>query len=485
MKKFPFLFSLGFLFVSMLLCPRGLPPSSQRIATATSVQPSPTLPGIALERLQGLFRLGWPYSSEEVEGLVGLPRGDVVLSGSTDVMHEEGEAWVVRLGPKGEVRWSWLFGGKGDETLVDLVHLSNGDLLAVGWTDSWGQGKDDGWIVRLSPEGHPRWHRVYGGSQSDQFWGVLELPGGDLLVVGGTSSFGAGGADVWVLRLDEKGFPRWAFAYGGPDDEAGASSYGELTARAAHLPNGTIVVATTTRSYGAGETDLWLLFLDEQGQVLGAYTYGGVDEENLWTVVATASGDVFVPGVSSSFSLQGEGHIWALKITASGQVLWQRQYLLGSGLWSEALSAVEDASGRLWVGGYQEEREDWDLLLMELNSSGILQATYRMELSWDWPNQFTTIPSEGETAMAGILWPADAEQGEDVFLARWSGGIVRWSQCSPPFERMTEVEMRNTEVAPQAAPPQVTSLVLEDHGGPLRVSAPPPLPITAVCTLTP
>ena len=51
----------------------------------------------------------------------------------------------------------------------------------------------------------PWWVKTYGGSDYDEARAVAIAENGDVIVAGYTRSFGAGGDDFWVLRLDANG----------------------------------------------------------------------------------------------------------------------------------------------------------------------------------------------------------------------------------------------------------------------------------------
>jgi len=69
-------------------------------------------------------------------------------------------------------------------------------------------------LVRAESPG-PWWVKTYGGSYNDLARAVAIAPNEDIIVTGKTASFGAGGWDVWVLRLDENGNVKWQKTYGG------------------------------------------------------------------------------------------------------------------------------------------------------------------------------------------------------------------------------------------------------------------------------
>ncbi|MDK2983873.1 MAG: hypothetical protein PWP19_1351 [Thermococcaceae archaeon] len=61
------------------------------------------------------------------------------------------------------------------------------------------------WVLRLDADGNVKWQKTYGGRDGEGAHAIAIADNGDIIVAGYTSSFGAGLADVWVLRLDENG----------------------------------------------------------------------------------------------------------------------------------------------------------------------------------------------------------------------------------------------------------------------------------------
>ena len=78
------------------------------------------------------------------------------------------------------------------------------------------------------------WAKTYSGSDYNEAEAVAIAPNGDIIVAGRTESFGAGKDDFWVLRLDENGNVKWQKTYGG--------SYDDRAFAVAIAPNGDIIV---------------------------------------------------------------------------------------------------------------------------------------------------------------------------------------------------------------------------------------------------
>ena len=97
------------------------------------------------------------------------------------------------------------------------------------------------------------WDHTYGGAERDGAFSIVALADGGLAVAGLTESKGAGDADMWVLRLDEAGNVLWDHTYGGAVWDQAYSIVA--------LADGGFAVAGYTGSKGAGEYDMWVLRL--------------------------------------------------------------------------------------------------------------------------------------------------------------------------------------------------------------------------------
>jgi hypothetical protein len=67
------------------------------------------------------------------------------------------------------------------------------------------------------------WDRTYGGAGDDAADSIVALADGGLVVAGETRSKGVGGHDMWMLRLDEAGNVVWDQTYGGAKHDSASS----------------------------------------------------------------------------------------------------------------------------------------------------------------------------------------------------------------------------------------------------------------------
>ncbi|MCH8838532.1 MAG: hypothetical protein IIA60_12170 [Candidatus Marinimicrobia bacterium] len=110
----------------------------------------------------------------------------------------------------------------------------------------------------IHAQGATLWTRTYGGSGSDYGYSVQQTVGGGFVVAGYTDSFGAGGRDVYLIRTDEAGDTLWTRTYGGSGSYDGGLSIQQTS------DGGYVVIGRTSLS-GTGNSDIWLLRLGTDG----------------------------------------------------------------------------------------------------------------------------------------------------------------------------------------------------------------------------
>lgn len=153
----------------------------------------------------------------ELNALAVLPEGGLVATGQRSLPSApDGTLWVVRMAPRGELLWEYIAEGPEVEAGLALTVLPGGDIAVAGY--SWRELLVDreARIWRLSAEGHLRWQRTHGGRGDDQGNGIARLADGSLVVVGVTTSKGAGKTDLWTFGVSDQGEPLWEETFGAP-----------------------------------------------------------------------------------------------------------------------------------------------------------------------------------------------------------------------------------------------------------------------------
>ena len=166
-----------------------------------------------------------PGGSEEMEVVLPTVDGGLLYAGMSDGFSTgDGDGLAVLTDDSGGIRWARTYGDSADNMFIDAVEIPGQGFLLGGWTLTG--GNYDFWLVRVDTLGNVLWEWRFGGAGDDQVWSV-DRDGSDFLVAGGTTSFGAGASDVWVMRLDSAGSIVWQHTYGTPGEDAPPGAFSE------------------------------------------------------------------------------------------------------------------------------------------------------------------------------------------------------------------------------------------------------------------
>jgi uncharacterized delta-60 repeat protein len=214
------------------------------------------------------------------------------------------DAWVLKLKPDGTVDWQKTYGGTNYDSAYSIQQTSDGGYIVAGYTESFGAGNVDAWVLKLKPDGTVDWQKTYGGADDDSANSIQQTSDGGYIVAGETS-FGAGYGDAWVLKLKPDGTVDWQKTYGGAADDY-ANSIQQTS-------DGGYIVAGATISFGAGNDDAWVLKLKPDGTVDWQKTYGGTNDDFASSIQQTSDGGYIVAGETYSFGA-GNDDAWVLKL---------------------------------------------------------------------------------------------------------------------------------------------------------------------------
>ncbi|MCW4043139.1 MAG: hypothetical protein NWE90_05390 [Candidatus Bathyarchaeota archaeon] len=334
--------------------------------------------------------------------------GYIVLGKTRSFGAGDRDFWILKLTSSGDIEWQRTYGGRSRDSAWSIQKTSDGGYIVAGDTESFGAGDADIWILKLDSSGDIEWQRTYGGTDWDGWPYIQEASDGGYIVAGCTESFGAGDGDIWVLKLNSSGDIEWQRTYGGSLEDN--YCHIQLTS------DGGYIVAGCTESFGAGDRDFWILKLDSSGDIEWQRTYGGTFYEWATDIKLTSDGGYIVSGATLEFGRYGNFLI--LKLDSSGDIEWQRAY--GGGFMDYPWSIKQTSDGGYIVAGYTEsfdQQNRWlDISVLKLTSSGDIEweETYgggADDLAWS-----IQQTSDGGYIVAGSTYPLSGDGG-DVFGA--------------------------------------------------------------------
>lgn len=251
--------------------------------------------------------------------------GGCILGGTKHSGFTYGDYYIVKLDSLGNTMWTKTIVGDYSDALMSIKQSSDGGYILggistshAGYDKSENSYGDDYWIIKLDSLGNIQWENTIGGYGEDECKSVIETPDGGFLVAGESSSSNSidkteGNysiesymADYWVLKLNSSGEILWQKTIGGNGSDYLLSM--DMT------PIGDFILGGYSDSYLSGNKtvypyksgDIWVVKIDNVGNILWEDVFGGTGEENLnYTVVQVTSDGGYAIGITSDSDSSG------------------------------------------------------------------------------------------------------------------------------------------------------------------------------------
>jgi hypothetical protein len=242
------------------------------------------------------------YGGDDMDGCESVrqtPDGGYILGGYTRSFGAGGyDFWLVKTDEEGGGLWDRTFGGNGEEGCNSVRQTSDNGYILVGFTYSFGAGLRDFWLVKTNANGDSLWSRTFGGSGQDDCYSVQQTSDGGYILAGYTESFGAGSMDFWLVKTNADGDSLWSRTFGGNDYDWCNSVQ--------QTSDGGYILGGLTGSFGAGFYDSWLVKTNADGDSLWSRTFGGSEVDECFSAQRTADGGYILAGHTFSFGAGGQ-----------------------------------------------------------------------------------------------------------------------------------------------------------------------------------
>lgn len=241
-------------------------------------------------------------------------------------------------------RMQYDWGGNQNEKIANMVPLPNKQYLFGGTSisnpscskSSISYGQEDWALFVLDDQGQKIWEKSYGGSSSDILNDVKKVPAGGFILVGSTNSgpsgiktsptFGL--ADVWLVRVDDAGNLLWEKTFGGLTLELGL--------KVIPTPDDGFLIAGRVSPGIFTPWDYLVIKTDANGNQLWSKTYGGLMDDELNDIKQMPDGNFLLCGTSNSPANGNKTapqiggiydyNYWLVCISPAGDMLWDKTY---------------------------------------------------------------------------------------------------------------------------------------------------------------
>lgn len=302
--------------------------------------------------------------SDLVTGSRQTNDGGVILCGFTIAgAFGDNDIFIMKLDGSGNVVWSNLYGGSGNDQANSIEKTSDGSFIISGTTTSF-SGTFDPFAMKINQSGVIEWSKFYRWWNEDYANNIIQTGDGGYILTGYSNSFSIGNYDVYSLKIDQSGGIMWARAYGGAENDFGTSIKS--------TPQGGYIIGGYTFSYGS-QGDAYILKLYGDGAILWTKTYGGLGFDNIKDLQPTSNGFIAC-GSTSSFGLAFESAYVFNIDNQDGFVYWSRTF---SGTGSQGVSSFNKVltlsnGGYLLAGNLQDLfKNQQEVALVQLYGDGV------------------------------------------------------------------------------------------------------------------
>jgi hypothetical protein len=244
----------------------------------------------------------------------------------------ESQVYLIKTNENGDTLWTKTYGGDSVDWGNAVQQTTDNGYIIAGHTRSFGAGSYDVYFIKTDENGNTLWTKTYGGPDEDRGYSVQQTTDTGYIIAGYTNSFGAGDYDVYLIKTNENGDTLWTKTYGGPGEDQGYSV--QQTTDTGYI------IAGYTNSFGAGDYDVYLIKTNENGDTLWTKTYGGPGEDQGNAVQQTTDNGYIIAGHTLSFGAGAQ--VYLIKTNEDGDTSWAKTYG-GTGVdWGNSVRQTTD-----------------------------------------------------------------------------------------------------------------------------------------------
>jgi hypothetical protein len=150
---------------------------------------------------------------EFVHDAIATPKSEVFIVGTIqENRSEQPNAYLLKLNAFGDLKWSKTYGATGDDRFYSIVAANDEGYVMAGYSDSYGRGDRDMFIVKVDREGEVVWRKNYGSDLDEEANALVAVSDG--YVMAGYVEFDSRNRDYYVVKVNEDGGLMWSRTYG-------------------------------------------------------------------------------------------------------------------------------------------------------------------------------------------------------------------------------------------------------------------------------
>ena len=269
----------------------------------------------------------------------------------------------------------------------------------------------------LTATAQPTFQKFYGGLNSldgDVGYSIQQTSDGGYIVTGHTYNFGAQAKDILLMKLNATGDTLWTKMYGGLTDDNGYSVIQTL--------DGGYVIAGSTFILGNG-VDVLVIKTNSSGDVQWMKNFGGTSNDGARSVIETADSNLIIAGMTESYGA-GASDAYLIATNNQGDTLWTKTY--GGSQSDELHSVAQCITGGYIMAGYSDSWGTNSYIIRTDNNGDTLWTKVLAGIGDDYAYSIEQTPSDSGFIFGGTYGVGISD---DMFMAKLdSVGGFSWSK---------------------------------------------------------
>ncbi len=247
---------------------------------------------------------GWSVQQTSDGGFIIAGKTNSFGAGSFDV-------YLIKTNSSGDTLWTRIFGGTGADCGRSVQQTSDGGFIIAGYTYSFGAGSYDVYLIKTNSLGDTLWTKTFGGTKGDMAYSVQQTFDGGFIITGYTESFGVGSEDVYLIKTNSSGDTLWTKTFGGTGSDMAYSVQQAF--------DGGFIIAGKTNSFWSSGENVYLIKTNSSGNTLWTKIFSGTGEAYGRSVQQTSDGGFIIAGYTESFGA-GNYDVYLIKTDSLGFV---------------------------------------------------------------------------------------------------------------------------------------------------------------------
>ena len=287
--------------------------------------------------------------------------------------------FIFSLLSEGQCRkdFEFAFGGSGSDIAYDIVDAGNNQFYVVGTTNSFGSGGNDILILKIDANENIVWSKVYGGVNDEFIRKAKKTSDGGILVTGQTKSFGNSNGDILCFKVNADGSLAWTrkFGVGSPN--------GDLGMDIIETSDGGYAISGILNVIG-NFADAVVIKLDNNANVIWTKRFDTNDGEDGVGVLET-NGNLIATADLQHFSAGTEYGIAITQLNINnGQILSAKTLIPNSrGLFNPYIFKDVNSNG-FWISGHMIDGDsyaDMQQTILKLDNDLNITKTYKLDVN--------------------------------------------------------------------------------------------------------